>query len=140
MLLLITVPYFFGEALLIHNRHAVAVAEESVAFANGFLVGAECVFVAGHGADEHEESRTGEVEVREEGAGMFKLVGRADKNAGASIVRQDRAKRLGFEHAGGGRSDGKDALGGVDGVSGIGADRVNFLMHRVLADVFGFHR
>jgi hypothetical protein len=55
------------------------------------------------------------VEIREEGAGMFERVRRTDKNAGASIVRQDLSRRLRFEHAGGGRSNSEDALGRVDG-------------------------
>ncbi len=70
---------------------------------------------------------------------MFERVRGTNENAGASIVRQDRAGRLRFEHAGGGCSNGKDALGGVDGISGIGADRVHLLVHRVRTDVFGFH-
>lgn len=38
----------------IDQRHAVAVTEEAVAFADGFVVGAEGVVVAGESTDEHE--------------------------------------------------------------------------------------
>ena len=39
----------------IDQRHAVAVTEEAVAFADGFVVGAEGVVVAGESTDEHEQ-------------------------------------------------------------------------------------
>src|SRR5207245_9809330 len=55
------------------DEHGVTVGVEEVSLPDRGLVGGEDVFAAGEGADEHQEGRAGEVEVRQQGVRRMEL-------------------------------------------------------------------
>src|SRR5262245_66052287 len=54
------------DRLTSHNQHGVAVAEEAIAFQNGGGVGSLQQFYAGEGADQEQQRRARQVEVRDQ--------------------------------------------------------------------------
>src|SRR6185503_18760503 len=68
------------------NQHRIAVAEETVALADGFGVGRQNEFAAGEGADQHNQGRARKMEIGEERVDHFEFAGRMDEDIGASLA------------------------------------------------------
>src|SRR6266446_10193794 len=71
----------------LQNQHAVAVAEETVAFANSFLVGTQDEFSRCKRAHEHEQCGFWEMEIRQQYVHDAKLEWRTDEQVGAVFAR-----------------------------------------------------
>jgi len=52
------------KAIASSQEHAVAVAEEAVLLLNGMAIGGKDCFAPREGADQHEQARLGQVEIR----------------------------------------------------------------------------
>ena len=50
----------------LQNQHRIAIAEESVAFLNGFLVGLHYQFSTCKGTDKHQQGTSGKVVIRQQ--------------------------------------------------------------------------
>lgn len=124
------------------DEHGVAEAVEAVAFGNGLAVGLEREFGAGEGADQHEECRTGKVEVRDEDVDDAEGIAGEDAQFGPAFVGLDAAAFGGdmFERADDGGPDGDDSpagrTGGLDRGGRLGRDGDVFGVEVVLARVF----
>ena len=72
------------------DEHAVAVAEEAVALADGVTVGGEDAVSravgAGEGADQHEQAGLGQMEVGEQGADEAEVEAGRDEDVGDAGV------------------------------------------------------
>ena len=132
------------------NEHGVAVAEEAVAVGDCLLISAEDFFSAvffsrgGEGADQHEKSRSGEVEVGEEGVHDFKIAGRVDEDFCAGGARVPVVASGAFEDAQGCCADGDDALPGAAGLFYFSECLLRNLealfVHAMVFDAFRFYR
>jgi hypothetical protein len=94
-----------------NDQHAIPVAEEAVALANGFSVGLHGQFFARKGADEHDERGLRQVEIRQQSVGDFELETGMDENIRAAACSDDTTMVAGdrFQGAhGGGAFSGKD--------------------------------
>src|SRR5204863_7014193 len=129
-----------------------AIAVESIAFANCFLISAKQKLAAGKCAHEHEQSRTGQMEIRKQTIDDAKAIGRINKDVRFARLRHDFTlvgldcfkqlsfKRYRFENADDGCSDGYNALGFVDFVCGFWRGGKALRMHAMIGCVFGPHR
>src|SRR5690606_26582481 len=66
---------------LLHQQHAIAVAEKAVFFAHGFGVGAEDQLASGEGAHQHEQRGLRQVEIGQQRAHRAEFIRRVNKNA-----------------------------------------------------------
>ncbi len=128
------------------DEHRIAEAVEAVALGDGLLVGLECEFGAGEGADEHEKGRAGQVEIGDEDIDEAERVAGEDAKLGPAFVRLKTAA-LGddmFERPDHRRPDGDDPppvdAGGSNGGGSLCRDGDVLGVEVVVAGVFDLDR
>ena len=75
-------------------EHAISVREEAIAFGDGVLVSAVHVMASGEGADQHQQRRSWQVEVRQQRADRAKLKSGIDEDTGLSAAGEHMACAL----------------------------------------------
>ena len=77
-----------------------------------------------------------EMKIGQQGVDPLELVGRVDEDVRAALAAMEI--RRGFEHAGGGGADSDDAVGRFVGRFEAIGDGIDFLVHFVIEEEFGF--
>src|SRR5688572_25137267 len=126
----------------LQHQHAIAVAVKPVAFADRFRIRLEKKFPAREGADEHQQRRARQMKISQERIDVSQLHWRMNENIGSAGLRKNSfvAAPRRFEHADRCRSNGYDALRGIDRVRGRIRDEELFPVHAVLRDVLDLDR
>jgi hypothetical protein len=129
------------EAEELQNQHAIAVAVESIALANCFLVGPKQKLAAGKCAHEHEQTRARQMKIRQQKIDGLKPIRRINENVcGAGLGDEFSIAALGrFQDAHDCSSHRCDSTGVVDPGGGRRGNRKVLGMHAMLGDVLRAH-
>src|SRR5205085_1014275 len=73
-------------AATLKNQHTVAIAEKAIPRIRGFFISLENKFPTGEGADQHEQSRTGQMKIGKQRVHHPELKWWIDENIGRTLL------------------------------------------------------
>src|SRR4030095_3088875 len=82
-----------------YDQHAISITVEAIPVTDGFLVRAKNEFASGKRAYQHQQSRAGQVEIRQKTINNSKREWRMDEQTGLAGLRFNLSvKQLGADH------------------------------------------